>query len=161
MRASQIHRIAQGLAQHVTNTDLVSRVCIRMDEADCYSFDFFFADPFGDFSNLRIIKRGVYCAVGTQSLRYFIAMATLYQLLRLFVAQVVEHGHSQTTDFNDVSEALGGHQCCASPFPFKNGVRGHGSGVNQLGNLPSVRADRTQQRLKPRYDRKTIVMGCR
>ena len=60
------------------------------------------------------------------------AQIALHQWRWLLPGEIVEPGHAQIADFQDVAETLGGNQPGLGAFQLQDGIRGHRGGVQHL-----------------------------
>ena len=110
------------------HVSLVHRIGEGVDEADGDGLHALSEQPAHRGARIVGIERGLHVAPGVDPLVHHLAQVALDQGRRLLPREVVEPGHPQVADLEDVAEALRADQPGARTLALQQRVAGDGGG---------------------------------
>ncbi len=148
-----------SLFQDFSNPGLVTRIGVRVKEADRHRANPLIQQHFGRLLHVRFHQRRQDLAPVVHALPDFQPQTAFHQWRRLAIVKIVESRHSETRDLQNVPESLGRDQRRLHPSTLKDGVGGQGKGVADLRETAGRQFQLPQARVERFQHGSTVVVG--
>ena len=127
-------------------------ICPRMHEAYCYGFNAVFKQYFTQLSNLVLVERNQYSAVGCNSLCNRPTPRPRHQFNRAFHMDVIGIEPFFKSHGQNITESFGGNECRSRTFSFNKSICRQGCAVNKELNITPAQPRLIQQLIYTFHD---------